>query len=105
MSKSDDPKSIAGESAGHSACREPVRFLRRLGCGGIGEVFLGEWGGERVAIKRLQQSRLNKHDDPAKLVERFRREARAACSVSGSSSKKSNSMMSSSRWDMRPGQP
>lgn len=60
----------------------PLRCLRILGRGGMGEVFLGDWDGRPVAVKRLRRSLLQNQRQPEKFVERFRREAMAGMRVS-----------------------
>ena len=59
----------------------PYRFERRLGSGGMGEVFLAfdRRLGRRVAIKRLRSDL-----DATRGRERLRREARAAARLSHS---------------------
>jgi serine/threonine protein kinase/Flp pilus assembly protein TadD len=84
------PPNLAGEtpsliSAGEQAPPQevwsigPYRVERRLGQGGMGEVFLAhdERLGRRVAIKRIREG-----SAPAVRSERFRREARAAARLS-----------------------
>jgi serine/threonine protein kinase len=80
--RSDDP--AAGQDARVASLEQALKYkykiVQKIGSGGFAEVYLGEHSqlGRQVAIKILLHSFVGEED----MIERFRREAKAAAKLS-----------------------
>jgi len=60
-----DTRKTVGESAnreGYSICYDEIKFIKKIGVGGCGEVWKAEWTGTPVAVKKILSPDISEDD-------------------------------------------